>query len=457
MGASVPRPQCVVTNSTCIDTGTSAMMCSPSPCSTGRQASFPPDGLWAEIVNSPLPLSAQDKVFTLSHNLQLFARLQGNIDMTPAQLNAQPLSNPDMYDAYAERMQMRGEFVHALAQSRRIVKELNAHELNLSQEQLEALKTYLNRRLLEAAPYYTQMANLNLLAGDQKAWTRTCNLTSLSMSLEALGVGPDSFTGNGVRLQRIADTLEIWRYKNYDKKDRGVGAYCVSDVTTMRLPDLLQFVAVYAVCDIQVDDLRGDAYLKKIQQARDEAARKVITYEMLTKIAGLFGVKCSKVLSIHSYGESEIGFEKNIAQLDKKMAELSKNMPATMSDGFNQGDRNLSDYYKAKGEELDQKSKLADLKQQYSQPGKMDEAIKTYHDQILKRIAPELDRGNQVFLHKPGVKSGHYMKLHNLQPTPIDGIGVFIDDPWSPGKRAQLTWRDAHKQGYFDSYMILSR
>ena len=49
------------------------------------------------------------------------------------------------------------------------------------------------------------------------------------------------------------------------------------------------------------------------------------------------------------------------------------------------------------------------------------------------------------------------MKLHDIQPTIIDAIGLYIDDPWEPGKRAQLTWLEAYKLGYFDSYMIMSK
>jgi hypothetical protein len=455
MGASNPRSACAVSNPVRrVDSGTSALVCTDAPCSTGRPVSISPDGLWAEIVSSPLHLATQDKVYTLSHNLQLFARLQGNVELTAARINQQSLVNPDRYLAYAEQMQARKQWVDAIGQSRRIVKELNAYELDLSQEQLEDLKGYLNKKLLEAAPYYTQMANLNLLADGNKAWTRTCNVTSLSMALEALGVHPEDFKGNFVRLQRIADTLEMWRYKN-DKG--GVGASCYPDVKTLRLPDFLQFVAVYIMFDIRSDDLRGNAYLKKVQEARDTAAKKIILYETLTKIAALFGVKCSKTLGVASYGQKEIGIEKNIHSLDKRMEKLSKNTPATMSDNLDQGDQNLSEYYKAKGGELDEKAKLADLQKDFSQPGKMDQGVRAYQRQILEKIAPELVQGNQVFLHKPGVVSGHYMKLHKIERTDIDSVGLFIDDPWTPGKRSQLTWRQAFKEGYFDSYMVLSK
>ena len=456
MAASNARPGCLVTNPVAVDTGTSALICSPAPYPTGRPASFSPEQLWAEVVSGPLPLASQDKVFTLSHNLQLFERLQSNIAMTPAQVRPHPLLNPDLYQAYAERMQARKQWVNAIAQSQRIVKELNEYDLNLRPEQLEELKGYLYKRLLAAAPYYTQMANLNLLADGHKAWTRTCNVTSLSMALEALGVGPQNFTGDVARLQRIANTLEVWRYKT-DKNDKtGIGAACYSDVTTMRLPDLLQFVAVYTQCPMQIDDLRADAYLKKIQAARDLAAKRITTYEMLITIAGLFGVKCSEIRYVASYGEKEIGHAKTIANLDKAMEKLHDGVSAPMAEGSNLEDNLPLAYYKAQREELEEKVKLADLKKDYS-PKKMDEGVKTYRRQILERIAPELKRGNQIFLHRPGVISGHYMKLHDIEPTGIDAIGLYIDDPWSPGKHAQLTWREAYKEGYFDSYMIMSR
>jgi hypothetical protein len=456
MGASNPRPSCGVTNSTGLDHGTSALICTDAPCSTGRPGSFTPEGLWADIVNSRLPLSAQDKVYTLAQNFQLFARLQGNVDLKPDQLDPQPLANPDLYDAYAERMQARHDWVHAIANSRRIVRQLNAQELGLSAEQLDDLRGYLNHRLSKAAPYYTQMANLNLLEGDSRAWTRTCNLTSLSMSLEALGIGPEDFNGDRARLQRIAETLEVWRYdkfkkdeekeeakkKKYKNYKRGpvIGAYSIGDVTNLRMPDFLQFVAVYVVADPLIDTLTGDAFLTKIGEARTKAASKVILYETLIKIASLFGVKCVEGKAIHSYGEKVIGFEKAIKADDKVMMKAGSNLTA---------------YGKAEEDKDEQTTALADFKEKYAPH--MEKSLSTYQSQILERIAPELDRGNQVFLHKPGVPSGHYMKLHDLRRTPVDSPGVIIDDPWSPGKHSPLTWREAFNLGYFDSYMVLSK
>lgn len=442
MGASNPRPSCGATNSSSLDNGTSALICTDAPCSTGRPGSFSPEALWSDILSSRLPLSAQDKVFTLAQNLQLFARLQGNVDMTAPQFkDARPLANPDMYDTYAEQMQTRRDWVHAIANSRKIVRQLNAQELGLSAEQLDDLKGYLSHRISEAAPYYTQMANLNLLQGDSRAWTRTCNVTSLSMSLEALGITPADFTGDFARLRRIAETLEVWRYDKYDnKKDRGVAAYCFTDVTDLRLPDFLQFVAVYVMCDPLIDTLTGKPYLDKLRQALDAATSKVILYKTLIQIAGLFGVKCVEGKPIQSYGEKVIGYEKAIHADEQAMKKAGSNLTA---------------YGKAEDDKDEQTAALADFKQKYAPH--MEKSLSTYQSQILEKIAPELDRGNQVFLHKPGVPSGHYMKLHDLVRTPVDAAGVIIDDPWSPGKRSPLTWREAFEKGYFDSYMVLSK
>jgi hypothetical protein len=457
MGASNPRPSCGATNSSALDNGTSALICTDAPCSTGRPGSFSPDALWADIVNGRLPLSAQDKVYTLVHNLQLFARLQSNVDMTPPQFkDARPLANPDLYDAYAERMQARRDWVHAISNSRRIVQQLNAQDLGLSAEQLEDLRGYLYHRLSQAAPYYTQMANLNLLEDDSRAWTRTCNVTSLSMSLEALGIAPEDFKGDRARLQRIADTLEAWRYDKFKRDEkqeeakkkanknytRGaiVGAYSIADVTDLRMPDFLQFVAVYVTADPLIDTLTGEAYLRKVQEARDKAASKVTLYETLIKIAGLFGVKCLQGKGIQSYGEKVIGFEKAIKSDEKAMMKAGSNLTA---------------YGKAEEDRDEQSAALADFKAKYAPH--MEKSVSTYQSQILERIAPELDRGNQIFLHKPGVPSGHYMKLHKLERTPVDAPGVFIDDPWTPGKQSPLTWREAFDKGYFDSYMVLSK
>jgi len=462
MAGSSPRPTCSVSNNTCVDEGTSSLMYSPAPCATGKQFSYPPEKIWAELVSDP-PFAAQDKIFTLSHHFQLFARLQNNIDLKDGLINYQPLANPDLYQAYAERMQLRSEWVHAIAQSRHLVKGLNSFELNLPPEQLNALKGYLNRRLLEATPYYTQMANLNLLQDGpkSKAWTRTCNLTTLSMAMEALGVGPEDFNGNTERLQRIANTLEAWRYEKYQEKaEKGVGAFCVLDVKAMRMPDLLQFVAVYLFVDLQIDDLRGPAYLKKISAARDTAVKQIIYYDFLRKIAGLFGVKCSKDQSIYSFGEDRMGRANKIENLKAKMQKLQGQIPATMSDGFNQGDANLNEYYKAKGEELDQESQLSELENKFSQPGAMEEAVRKYQRLIIQKISPELDKGNQIFLHRPGLRvgqSGHYMKLHDIDRSGSAQIGLYIDDPWDPGKRSPLTWRQAYEIGYLDSYMIMSK
>ena len=134
------------------------------------------------------------------------------------------------------------KIVQAVAQVRNLIQGLTAAELGVDQPTLAQIQAHYFSRLNTLTPYYTQMANLDLLYSEttvkdkkgtvtvkkqKEAWERTCNVTSMAMTLEGLGVKIEDFKGNAALMERIA------------------GHYDIKDVTQLRLPDFLQLVAIY--------------------------------------------------------------------------------------------------------------------------------------------------------------------------------------------------------------------
>jgi hypothetical protein len=105
-------------------------------------------------------------------------------------------------------------------------------------------------------------------------------------------------------------------------------------------------------------------------------------------------------------------------------------------------DENDSGYQDIKHHEKEDEDKLEGLK------GDWDKNVASYRAQVLREVLKKTGDGAQVIVNKPG----HFMKLHSIETS-----GLRMDDPWTPGKRHLVSWSDAYKQGYFRSYIVLTR
>jgi|GEM_PF-2227399 len=325
------------------------------------------------------------------------------------------LTDPHIYRRYKEAgRNLRGLIVLTVGWSRDIINSLAAKVLGVTKRVLLEIKSYYHRLINTYTPYYTQMANINFLwKGGSKAWRRTCNVTSMSMVLNALGVSPGDFTGDRTLLTRIGT------YHKSDLTD-------FSDLTALRMPDFLQLVVIY----IKYQTASGTRFEQRAGRAR-KAAAKIISrsLKIFEQIAHLFKVKKTKTGFIPSYGAQKKALEKKI---NKKKQKLRKKHNAkTISD---------TEFNKQMSELNRQLQDLPDKLKSYT--------ARKYKQRVMAQVGPLLNAGGQIVVNRPG----HYVRLEGF-----DKKGIIIDDPASKGKNFRISWTDANNTGYFRSYVVFTK
>ena len=499
------RPVCAESNPICSDPGTSARDRSPTPVSTGLSFSASPSWTWSQITQTLYPSSTQTKVRQLATNLAFLDQLHNEPHDAPLAggVNyAQRIHDADDRQAYSEHMEQHAQSVAAMAALRLTVKTLTPDELHLPMDQFHALTVYLNQKINDLAPYYTQMGNINLLAGEgHRAWKRTCNVTSLSMALEGLGVGPTDFKGDVVLLQKIAAALEPWRFAQELAEDQHLAKLkadadkrnakskgkkgkpqpqkstlpsvspeddwgsCYASLDNLRMPDFVQHVAVYVVFQRPHGSGKKKRpsrkepeadFITDVLAARQGASAAVLSPETLAQIAGQFeGVTATFKYSDAQYSTYGV-VNRDLNEIKHKEAAYVKTQLQAFQKQTRQKLAAGSDEEK---EELD-KIHASDEYQQLAKQQKENEAklapfqaeleknINNYRRFVEKEILPKTEAGAQIVVNRPG----HFMKLHS-----IDANGLIVDDPWVPGKRHQVKWRQAYEEGYFRDYIVLTR
>ena len=268
--------------------------------------------------------------------------------------------------------------------------------------------------------HYPQSQNLRILGN--RAPSITCNVTSLSMALEALGISPSDFTGDKTLLKKIASAS-----KALSQTTQTTGT-----LENLRMPDYLQLVAVY----IQIKSLSSPPdflftqaqYNRAVQKASGMVWKKVQVFRW---IATLFGVNCiaySESRGIKSFGGQMRDY--NLRKLNPTLATL----------------RNLTS---AKVRKLTSATlrKLNITPRQIT--GLLDLRIRLwtrYKRDVERRIVPLLKAGDQIIVNRPH----HYVRLQG-----IDGRGIIIDDPGKRrGNNMVISWREANRKGYFHKFIV---
>jgi hypothetical protein len=208
-------------------------------------------------------------------------------------LKAAAKAEPDVVDPrFQEAGKDRDALVAAIAEARSAVTGVDAATIGADPATVAAAKGALHRRLTVAAPYYAQGANANILPdSDTTAAGRTCNVTSISMCLEAMGKGTEDYKGDMTLLGTIAAryTQQLASAQDVveDKQLRGY-----------RLPDFLQLVAIAESLEPkEVEDLTaaaGDtaAADKLIAAASGRAVNSILNSDkFFPKIVSKFGAK----------------------------------------------------------------------------------------------------------------------------------------------------------------------
>lgn len=262
--------------------------------------------------DTPKKQSATELIASLNHNklrqldeiMQTLQRLQTAAEAPPTTNQSQQertlwwqnvwrqMSDTSQFAHYKEPGAATvKQMTQLLHMARALTNSLTQEELSVDAGALAKIKGEYQRRLNAFTPYYTQMANLNLLwyngAIHYDAWMQTCNVTSLAMTFQAAGIATTDFAGDPALLTQIA--------QRYDSRLQSF-----ADLATLRMPDFLQLVIIY----LKFGETAGTSFEQHVDQARGIAARVIsTTLEIFAQAAALFGVERTHVGYIRSTGE----------------------------------------------------------------------------------------------------------------------------------------------------------
>ncbi|MCB0005253.1 MAG: hypothetical protein KDE04_02330, partial [Anaerolineales bacterium] len=232
-------------------------------------------------------LKGQEPVKAIEDIVTSLTEIQANVDSPGADTSKwskklwEAIPDTSLHKLYKEGSDAQyDEMTALLGSARELVSGLTTAALQaivpeISDTQTAQIIGYYHQQLNTLTPFFTQMANMNILhKGKSDAWRRTCNVTSLSMVLLSLGVGADAFNGDKDLLVKIANHLEP-SINSWD------------NLMALRMPDFVQFVAVLT----EYKDGPDEGFGTRVDAARDTVAPKVsTTLNIFTAIVKYFGV-----------------------------------------------------------------------------------------------------------------------------------------------------------------------
>ncbi len=288
---------------------------------------------------------------------------------------------------------------------------------------LGQVKARLYRAIAQLAPYYSQGRNMNVLEGES---TRTCNITSLAMALEALGKSAADYTGSLKELGIIAGQSDVKPHVS-NAKHQVQG----DKLQGLRLPDFLQLAAIAECGSITSAD--------QVLPAAAKAWDNILGMWFLRQLAGKFGVS---------------GQSKDFT-LDPNKAEKEQDKDLSALSGF--GKKHRSDVEalvdarnkaEASGSEKDQAKYEKLLKaEQKAMDGDGKLPIEAYKQAITSQVGADLDSGAAIVV----LISGHYVRLQAIHDD-----HVVVDDPGRSSRaNRKVLWEEARAMGYFKSRLVL--
>jgi hypothetical protein len=192
-----------------------------------------------------------------------------SVRATAAKLDKEARKQKDAH--WQETGQARRDLVAALKRLRSETDALTAADVGGDKIALERTRAALYRQEDDLAPYYYQMVNADVLSGNGlAAGGRTCNITSISMTLQALGKTPADYTlPDKAMLPLIAAQFETSLSNAEDRLSQ--------DPDGLRLPDFLQLLAVAKFLDVDPALAQSDpkAFAAAVAKARDKAAGQI--------------------------------------------------------------------------------------------------------------------------------------------------------------------------------------
>jgi hypothetical protein len=339
----------------------------------------------------------------------------------------------------------RDELVAGIAALRAKVAALDG--AGLAPAPLAALKARLYRALNAISPYYSQGRNIDLLEGKEQAkelgtttsvTTRTGNITSLAMALEALGKGTGDYDA-GKRDEVTAAA------KVFNAEVRAATLTAPGDGTAwgklagLRLPDFMELAAIAEVLK------GGGASAEAVTGAAVTAWGKILSIDFLRQLAERFGATGTvKHFTLDPTADKEAQ-QRDLAALSgwggKHRSAVEK-----LVDARNQ-------MAAASGKQRER------LQQRYEQAlaklrGATDKStidqklpIEAYKRAMTAQVGAELGAGAAVVV----LISGHYVRLQAIFDD-----HVVVDDPAQQARANRaVTWEEARAMGYFKHRLVL--
>jgi hypothetical protein len=377
----------------------------------------------------------------------------------------------------------RDRLVDGIEKVRVQIGALTPASTGLEAKALAQVKAELYRKADRLSPYYYQMVNANILHdSDTAGGGRTCNVTSLSMCLEAMGKSMDDFKGDTGLMSTLA---EHFKAALTDASDKGSGS-----LAELRLPDFLQLLAVAECMGPGTAGLspQDPAFAKVVGKARDKASGEILKPKFFTQLTTHFSVEV----------EQDTIFDGRMRQLIDLVGEVNrKAVPAALKANAKLKDAakpeadvkaGVVDYFDQKlvkdidkadatlaeleakppgknateQKKLDQKlraaratiSNLKDVQasgiyDRAIDPKALDELqpLDVYAAAVQEGLGKHLDAGHQIVGHV----HSHFIRVEGVEEK-----GVRIDDPGSHKRHDyMLEWRESREIGGFTRFTVL--
>ncbi len=382
----------------------------------------------------------------------------------------------------AERVSRARSFIKVLYKNYKEAVKLVESTTSKKEQDLRVVLAYLNRELLLLSNYYTQLANENILPSKKDAWQRTCNLTSLSMCLNGLGITNIDFIGDWTQLAKIylfvkeELTNEEMALEDISEKLEKTRLR-LANIGETRMPDFLQIVAIYYQMEILDNRYDLKSFSKELRSSFEKAIsdfqKKDRMSEQVNIAQNLIAARISRDAYIFRdlpryFSAIRVGLNLPDKVHDQcySLAQHEKYWEGEQSRAKVKIDKLKKDIQEAQkvgGSKDKVKDKVAQLNAQINElnalvskenQDKYRKEHERYHQQdILKIVLPFINTGFQVVVN---VK-GHYVRLENIEDD-----GIRYDDPYvgskkTKGKSTFLSWGDSSKFGFFRNFHLLCR
>jgi hypothetical protein len=316
-------------------------------------------------------------------------------------------------------------------------------------------------QLNAVSPSYTQGTNMDLLEGPVATETRTCNITSLSMTLEGLGKSPADFTGNKEAVRAAA--------RVYGHVVATAADHADAELESLRMPDFVQLAAIAEELGSTVIDdeairtaatgSQPDAQGKKIKGAWNS----ILDIYFLGRLARRFGVGADVVIfnltsndptdsrerrrhasddfyALRGIGSKRRSHVERMVDLRNKREELAA-LPASST-------RRRAQLEEEIAKDAAKVDAMTDLSQTALAEDENSIPMLEYKERVRATIGAQVDRGAQVVV---GL-SGHYVRLQSLGDD-----HVMVDDPGRSARaNRKVTWEEARAMGYFASALVVN-